>query len=57
MKKTSTLIAALCVSTALNAQTYMKVETAQGTYKFDISQVKQVYFETETVDKDIIEPF
>lgn len=57
MKKNTTLIAALCVSAALNAQTYMKVETAQGTYKFDISQVKQVYFEAETVENEKIEPF
>lgn len=57
MKKFLTLLAIFFAVFTADAQTYMKVETAQGTYKFDISQVKQVYFETETVEPEIIEPF
>lgn len=57
MKTFLTILATFFAAFTANAQTYMKVETAQGTYKFDISQVRQVYFETETVENENIEPF
>lgn len=57
MNKLFALCFALLAAAAVNAQTFMMVETKDGTYRFDINQVDQVYFETKTVEKEVIEPF
>lgn len=55
MKKLLTLLMLFGMAVAANAQTYMCVETSQGTYRIDVADISQVYW--KTVTEETVEPF
>lgn len=55
MKKFLSLLLLCGAAFAAQAQTYMVVETTQGTYRIDVNDISQVYW--QTVEKEKIEPF
>lgn len=55
MRKLLAAATLCCTGMAASAQTYMKVETTQGTYRIDIADINQVTF--ETIEEVTVKPY